>query len=377
MMAALGGAIPWRMERHGGSEYGPESRRRPRVAEARPPERAPVRAARLDPRADPRRPHRAAADAGRLRDEPVPDRAGQGRPDPVRRAPQLPRPVAADDEVLAAIPRTLFFAAMSTAITLPLALVTALVLNRGFRGVSIFFMALLMPWAVASIVAGIFWRSIFDTNFGIVNGVLVGLGLMDEPFNWLASTAQAVGIALVAQSWRSVPLLAVLLLAASEDHPAGALPRGEDGRRDRVGELPLHHAPGDQDHPDRGRRAAGHHRAPGLRPAVQPHQRRPGSRHVRPDQRDLRHHVRTISLGYGAAITVVLFLIIVAASFLLLIARVRRRPPVAVVDEEAEEAAATGRTSLRLDAGSAMAIRASCAGRRGRSAEAGSGCRGR
>ena len=64
-----------------------------------------------------------------------------------------------DDEVLAAIPRTLFFAAMSTAITLPLALVTALVLNRGFRGVSIFFMALLMPWAVASIVAGIFWRS--------------------------------------------------------------------------------------------------------------------------------------------------------------------------------------------------------------------------
>ena len=83
-----------------------------------------------------------------------------------------------DAEVLAAIPRTLFFAAMSTAVTLPLALVTALVLNRGFRGVSIFFMALLMPWAVASIVAGIFWRFIFDTHFGIVNGVLIGLGLM-------------------------------------------------------------------------------------------------------------------------------------------------------------------------------------------------------
>ena len=125
----------------------------------------------------------------------------------------------ADSEVLAAIPRTLFFAALSTAITLPLALVTALVLNRGFRGVSIFFMALLLPWAVASIVAGIFWRAIFDTNHGIVNGVLVGLGLMTEPFNWLASTAQAVGIALVAQSWRSVPLLAVLLLAALKTIP--------------------------------------------------------------------------------------------------------------------------------------------------------------
>ena len=125
----------------------------------------------------------------------------------------------ADSEVLAAIPRTLFFAALSTAITLPLALVTALVLNRGFRGVSIFFMALLLPWAVASIVAGIFWRQIFDANHGIVNGVLVGLGLMTEPFNWLASTAQTVGIALVAQSWRSVPLLAVLLLAALKTIP--------------------------------------------------------------------------------------------------------------------------------------------------------------
>ena len=40
-------------------------------------------------------PDRAPADAGRLRDEPVPDRAGQGRPDPVRRAQQLPGPVAA------------------------------------------------------------------------------------------------------------------------------------------------------------------------------------------------------------------------------------------------------------------------------------------
>ena len=43
----------------------------------------------------PRRPDRASADAGRLRDEPVPDRAGQGRPDPIRRAQQLPGPLAA------------------------------------------------------------------------------------------------------------------------------------------------------------------------------------------------------------------------------------------------------------------------------------------
>ena len=84
-------------------------------------------------------------------------------------------------------------------------------------------MALLMPWAVASIVAGIFWRFIFDTNHGIINGVLIGLGLMDQPFNWLSSTEQAVGIALVAQSWKSVPLLTILLLAALTSDPTEAM----------------------------------------------------------------------------------------------------------------------------------------------------------
>ena len=126
----------------------------------------------------------------------------------------------ADQIMLDSIPRTIFFAAITTAITLPLALITALVLNRGFRGVSIFFMGLLMPWAIASVVAGIFWRYIFDTHFGIANGILIATGVIDGPINWLKETVQAVSIAVVAQSWRSVPLLAVLILAALRTIPS-------------------------------------------------------------------------------------------------------------------------------------------------------------
>jgi multiple sugar transport system permease protein len=262
----------------------------------------------------------------------------------------------ADKEVVDAIPRTLVFAALSTAITLPLALVTALVLNRGFRGVSIFFMALLLPWAVASIVAGIFWRSIFDTNHGIVNGVLVGLGLMDEPFNWLASTAQTVVIALFAQSWRSVPLLAVLLLAALKTIPpalyrAAKMDGATSWESFRFITLPA---------------IKNTLIVVGVLQVI-----------IGLQVFDLLYSLTSggpgrdtyvlimaiyditfgqISLGYGAAITVILFLIIVACSFLILIARVRRRAAVAVIDDEAEEAAATGRTSLRLDPGAAKAM---------------------
>ncbi len=125
-----------------------------------------------------------------------------------------------DEVVLQTIPRTLLFAAAVTLVTIPLALVTALVLNRRFRGSGIFLMAVLTPWAVASVVAGVFWRFIFDTHFGIVNGLLIGLGLIAEPVNWLQDTGNAVVIAIVATAWRSVPLLALLLLAALRTIPS-------------------------------------------------------------------------------------------------------------------------------------------------------------
>jgi ABC-type sugar transport system permease subunit len=125
----------------------------------------------------------------------------------------------ADQEIMDAIPRTVVLAAATTAVTLPLALVTALVLNRGFRGSGLFFMAVLLPWAIASVVAGIFWRLIFDTHFGIANGILIGFGFIHDPINWLQNTGAAVAIAIVAQAWRGVPLLAVLLLAALKTIP--------------------------------------------------------------------------------------------------------------------------------------------------------------
>ncbi len=255
-----------------------------------------------------------------------------------------------DGEVLAAIPRTIGFAAMSTAITLPLALVTALALNRGFRGVSIFFMGLLMPWAVASIVAGIFWRFIFDTNHGIANGVLIFAGVLDEPLNWLANTVQAVAIALVAQSWRSVPLLTVLLLAALRTIPE-ALYRA--ARMD-------------------GATAWESFRYITL-PAIKNTVIVVGVLQVIISLQvfDLLFSLTSggpgrdtyvlimaiytttfeqISLGYGAAITVVLFGIIVVASLLMLLVLRRGQQAPPAVDEDAENAAASARTSLRLDA---------------------------
>src|SRR5262245_55186089 len=118
-----------------------------------------------------------------------------------------------DEIFLATIPRTLLYAAATTALTLPLPLGPALLLARGPRFARILGVAMLLPWAVAPIVTGLFWNFIFNGNFGLVTGVLMGLGIIERPVAWLQDTRIAIGIAVIGTAWRWVPLMALLLLA--------------------------------------------------------------------------------------------------------------------------------------------------------------------
>ncbi len=54
---------------------------------------------------------------------------------------------------------------------MPLALVTALVLNRRFRGSTLLGIAMLLPWAVAPVVTGLYWKFIFQSQFGLATGI--------------------------------------------------------------------------------------------------------------------------------------------------------------------------------------------------------------
>ena len=124
-----------------------------------------------------------------------------------------------DNEFLASIPRTLVYGVGVTVLTLPLSLLTAIILNRRFRGSTLMGIAVLLPWAVAGSVTGLFWKFLFESHYGLVTSVATVLGLTDHPIDWLFDTNLAVGIAVVATSWKTVPLFALLLLAALKTIP--------------------------------------------------------------------------------------------------------------------------------------------------------------
>ncbi|NJN19134.1 MAG: sugar ABC transporter permease [Oscillochloris sp.] len=115
--------------------------------------------------------------------------------------------------------RTLVFAALTISISVVLALGLALLLNEPFRGRGMARVLVLLPWAVAPVVAGVLWRYLFHSNYGLVNALLFQLGLIPAYQVWLDNASVAILIAALATAWKSLPFLALILLARLQSIP--------------------------------------------------------------------------------------------------------------------------------------------------------------
>lgn len=115
--------------------------------------------------------------------------------------------------------RTLAFAALTIGASVLMALGLALVLNEPFRGRGLARVLVLLPWAVAPVVAGVLWRYLFHSNYGLVNAMLFQLGLIPAYRVWLDSAPVAITIAALATAWKSLPFLALIILARLQSIP--------------------------------------------------------------------------------------------------------------------------------------------------------------
>jgi ABC-type sugar transport system permease subunit len=111
-----------------------------------------------------------------------------------------------DTRFLASVAHTAFFTVVTVTIELVLGLVFALALDRTFRGRGLARVAVLLPWAVPSVVAALVWRFLFE------EGGLAGT-ISDGPTTWLAHPTLAWVPLVLADVWRTTPFVAILLLA--------------------------------------------------------------------------------------------------------------------------------------------------------------------
>jgi ABC-type sugar transport system permease subunit len=122
-----------------------------------------------------------------------------------------------DPRFWGALGHTAFFAAASVGLELLIGLWLALALNRAFRGRGLVRAAVLVPWAIPTVVSALLWRFMFEGQHGIVNSLLVSTGLLGEPVVWFIDPLAAWVPVILADVWKTTPFVALLLLAGLQN----------------------------------------------------------------------------------------------------------------------------------------------------------------
>jgi ABC-type sugar transport system permease subunit len=122
-----------------------------------------------------------------------------------------------DPRFRGALLHTLFFAAASVTLELVIGLWLALSLNRAFRGRGLVRAAVLIPWAIPTVVSALLWRFMFEGQTGIVNAALIDAGVIQEPVIWFIQRNTAWVPVILADVWKTTPFVALLLLAGLQN----------------------------------------------------------------------------------------------------------------------------------------------------------------
>lgn len=129
------------------------------------------------------------------------------------------RLLLSDAEWWRSVRNTIIFAAVSVFIETILGLVIALALNVHFRGRGLLRAAMLIPWAMPTVVSAKLWAWMYNDVYGVINALLVGLGLIAAPIAWTADPQYALSAIIIVDVWKSTPFMALLILAALQMLP--------------------------------------------------------------------------------------------------------------------------------------------------------------
>ncbi len=112
--------------------------------------------------------------------------------------------------------RTFYWMFLSVMLKMVIGTAGALLLNAKIHGRSAFRVMVMPPWIVPMAIGCIGWLWLYNGHFGILSGVLMRLGIIDGPFEFLAYKTSAFFSAVVTDVWIGTPMVAIFILAAMQ-----------------------------------------------------------------------------------------------------------------------------------------------------------------
>lgn len=129
------------------------------------------------------------------------------------------RAILASDVFWRVTVNTVIWTLASTLIAFVLGFALALALHRDFVGRGILRAIFIIPWVISAVAASYIWKWIYHSDFGIIGAVMVQLGLVDRPPNFIDSVNTVLPSLIVVNIWREFPFAMIMLMAGLQTVP--------------------------------------------------------------------------------------------------------------------------------------------------------------
>ncbi len=121
--------------------------------------------------------------------------------------------VFSDSRIWEALRFTTAFAVISVGLELVFGTAIAVLLNREFVGRGIVRAIILIPWSLTTVVVARTWNLIYNSEYGVLNSLLKGLGLIEQNKLWTADKDLTFWAVIIADVWKATPFMILILLA--------------------------------------------------------------------------------------------------------------------------------------------------------------------
>ncbi len=110
---------------------------------------------------------------------------------------------------------TLLYIVVAVTIETVLGILFALFFEMNYKGNKIIRSLMMAPLMIAPLVAGLTWKLMMSSSFGIVNELLARVGILSSPSDilWLADEKWSLIACCIADIWLTVPFMMLMTLA--------------------------------------------------------------------------------------------------------------------------------------------------------------------
>jgi len=122
------------------------------------------------------------------------------------------------DDVFWLALRNSFTYLLVTPLLIFLCIILAIIVNRRLPGINTFRALYYIPVISGSVAVGISWRLMLDTN-GLLNSLLISLGILKDPVQWLAEPHYSLLIAMLLTTWMGLGYYMMIFLAGLQNIP--------------------------------------------------------------------------------------------------------------------------------------------------------------